>query len=38
MKLLKYNQKGYFINGTYYKRNQINKLLEVIPKKEYLPF
>ena len=37
-KLLKYNTRGFFINGAYYKRNEINKLIEPIPKNEYCPF
>ena len=37
-KMLKYNSRGFFINGKYYKRNQINSMLEKIPKKQYCPF
>jgi len=37
-KMLKYGTRGFYINGKYYKRNEINRLLETIPKKEYCPF
>ena len=37
-KLLNYNTRGFYINNKYYKRNQLNKLIEPIPKKEYCPF
>ena len=36
--ILKYHPRGFFINGQYLKRNQLNKHLEVIPKKHYCPF
>jgi len=29
--VLKYNKRGYFIKGQYYKRNELNKMLEKIP-------
>jgi hypothetical protein len=35
---LKYGLRGFYINGKYYKRKEINKLIEVIPKKQYYPF
>ena len=35
--ILKYNQRGFYIEGQYYKRNEINNLVEK-PKKELLPF
>jgi len=37
-KMLKYNIRGFYINNKYYKRNQLNSMLETIPKKEYIPF
>lgn len=37
-KLLTYNKRGFFINGKYYKRNQLNSMIEKIPKKEFSPF
>lgn len=37
-KLLVYNKRGFFINGKYYKRNQLNSMIEKIPKKEFSPF
>ena len=37
-KMLIYNKRGFFINGRYLKRNEINSYLETIPKKEYSPF
>ena len=30
--LLKYNSRGFFIKGRYYKRNEINQYLEKIPQ------
>jgi hypothetical protein len=36
--LLKYHPRGFFINGKYYKRNNLNKMIEKIPVKEYYPF
>ena len=36
--LLTYNQRGYFIKGKYYKKKELNKFLEKIPKTEYCPF
>lgn len=36
--LLTYNQRGYFIKGKYYKKKKLNKYLEKIPKKEWMPF
>lgn len=29
---------GYYINGNFYKKSDINKYIELIPKKEYCPF
>jgi len=29
---------GYYINGSFYKKSDINKYIELIPKKEYTPF
>ena len=37
-KLLSYNQRGYFIKGKYYKKKELNKFLEKIPKEDVLPF
>lgn len=36
--IIKYNLRGYFICGKYYKKSELNKILELIPKKEYCPF
>ena len=36
--ILKYTTRGFYINGRYLKRNDINQFLEKIPKKEYCPF
>jgi len=36
-KLLKYGIRGFYINGYYYKRNQINQMLEII-QNEKCPF
>lgn len=36
-KILKYGVRGYCINGKYYKRNQINDMVELI-KSNKLPF
>ena len=37
-KFLVYGDRGYFINGKYYKRKDLNPMIEKIPKKEYMPF
>ena len=37
-KLLIYGVRGFFINGNYYKRHEINSMIEIIPKKQYTPF
>ena len=37
-KILKYNTRGFFIDGNYYKRNELNQIIEKIPKKQYTPF
>lgn len=37
-KLLTYNKRGFFIKGSYYKRNEINNIIELIPVKDYMPF
>ena len=37
-KILKYTTRGFFIVGKYYKRNELNNLIELIPKKQYIPF
>ena len=37
-KMLKYHPRGFYINGKYLKRNEINTYLELIPKQEYIPF
>lgn len=37
-KLLKYNNRGFFIDGKYYKRSDINSMVERIPKSDILPF
>ena len=29
---------GYYINKVFYKKSDINKYIELIPKKEYYPF
>lgn len=31
-KILKYSQRGYFINGRYYKKKDIRNNVELIPK------
>lgn len=36
-RLLKYNTRGYYIDGKYYKKKDIRKMAEK-PKKEFLPF
>ena len=33
-KILKYNTRGYFINGKYYKKKDINNMIELIPEIE----
>lgn len=30
-KILKYNTRGYYIDGKYYKKNDINNMIELIP-------
>jgi len=37
-KLLTYNERGFFIKDRYLKKQEINKHIELIPKKQYLPF
>lgn len=37
-KILSYNKRGFYINRKYFKRNELNSLIELIPKKEYYPF
>ena len=34
--ILKYNQRGYFINGRYYNKKDINKMIEKIPDYNFL--
>lgn len=36
-KILNYNQRGYYINGKYYKKQELNKYLEKVKISEY-PF
>jgi len=36
-KMLKYGVRGFYIDGSYYKRNQINLMIEKIPN-EKCPF
>lgn len=36
--LLTYNKRGFFIKNRYLKRNEINKHLELIPKRITIPF
>lgn len=33
-KILKYSTRGYYINNKYYKKSDINKSIELIPKIE----
>ena len=33
-KILKYTTRGYFINGKYYKKKDINNMIELIPEIE----
>jgi len=37
-RLLTYNQRGFFINGKYYKRKDLNAMIEKIPNNEICPF
>jgi hypothetical protein len=37
-KILAYNKRGFFIDGNYYKRNDLKRMIEKIPEKEYCPF
>jgi hypothetical protein len=37
-KFLKYTTKGFGIEGKYYKREQLNGMIEKIPVKEWMPF
>lgn len=37
-KILKQHTRGFFIGGRYIKRRDLNLHIEVIPKKEILPF
>lgn len=37
-KILKYNVRGFFIDGRYLKRNQLKKYIEKIPSCDLCPF
>jgi len=36
--VLKQHARGFFVNGRYIKRNELNRHIKKIPKKQYLPF
>ena len=37
-KMLKYNKRGFYIEGKYYKRKDLGKMIEKIPIETDLPF